>query len=190
MADINILIPKILRWEGGFVNDPTDKGGATNLGITLKNWKIEGYDKDGDGDIDVDDIKILTIDDFKPFFKRLYWDNYWKADNIKNQSIANILVDWCYNSGSHGVRIPQQLLGTIVDGKVGAKTLETLNNANQQEFFNKVWNARKQFYLNIVEKSVNEYKAKNPTWKEKDLLKFTQKKFLQGWLNRLNSYTF
>lgn len=29
MANIDILSPFILSWEGGFVNDPHDRGGAT-----------------------------------------------------------------------------------------------------------------------------------------------------------------
>ena len=35
MADANILKPFVLVWEGGYVNDPRDKGGATNMGVTL-----------------------------------------------------------------------------------------------------------------------------------------------------------
>jgi lysozyme family protein len=190
MANIDLLMPKILKWEGGFTNDPTDKGGATNLGITLENWKLYGYDKDGDGDIDVDDIKLLTKDDFEKFFKAHYWDHYWKADNIQNQSVANILVDWCYNSGAWGVKIPQTLLGVVSDGNVGPKTLTALNSQNQHDIFQKIWNARRDFYNRIVDKSVVEYKVKNPNATEKDLLKFTQKRFLKGWINRLQDYGF
>ena len=38
MADIKKLIPFLLKWEGGFVNDPVDLGGATNKGITIKTF--------------------------------------------------------------------------------------------------------------------------------------------------------
>ena len=31
MANVNQLAPFILKWEGGFVNDPADLGGATYL---------------------------------------------------------------------------------------------------------------------------------------------------------------
>lgn len=55
MADVRKLLPFILKWEGEFVNDPLDKGGATNKGVTIATWRNVGYDKDGDGDIDVDD---------------------------------------------------------------------------------------------------------------------------------------
>lgn len=35
MANVNELTPLILKWEGGFVNDPDDLGGATNMGVTI-----------------------------------------------------------------------------------------------------------------------------------------------------------
>ena len=35
MADVRKLAPFILKWEGGFVNDPDDLGGATNMGVTI-----------------------------------------------------------------------------------------------------------------------------------------------------------
>ena len=63
MADVNILAPFILKWEGGFVDHPNDPGGATNMGVTLKTWKSQGYGKDGDGDIDVIDLKKITKQD-------------------------------------------------------------------------------------------------------------------------------
>ena len=52
MADVDKLLPFILAWEGKFVDDPDDRGGATNMGVTLKTWRSVGYDKDGDGEKD------------------------------------------------------------------------------------------------------------------------------------------
>lgn len=39
MADVNKLAPFILKWEGGFVNDPDDLGGATNMGVTIGTYE-------------------------------------------------------------------------------------------------------------------------------------------------------
>ena len=93
MARVEVLSPFILSWEGGYVNDPCDAGGATNKGVTIATWKKQGYDKNGDGVIDVKDLKLITNDDACSILKKNYWDR-WCADSIEDQSLANTLVDW------------------------------------------------------------------------------------------------
>ena len=41
MANVNEFAPFILKWEGGFVDDPVDLGGATNMGVTIGTWRSE-----------------------------------------------------------------------------------------------------------------------------------------------------
>ena len=38
MADVKLLVPFILRWEGGFDNYPNDLGGATNRGVNFATY--------------------------------------------------------------------------------------------------------------------------------------------------------
>lgn len=192
MADVNKIVPFILKWEGGFVNDPTDRGGATNMGVTIGTWKQVGYDKDGDGDIDVDDLRQLTKEDVvNGVLKPHYWDR-WKADQINNQSIANLLVDWVWGSGVHGIKIPQNILGVSQDGIVGNKTLSAINNyPNKKELFDKIYSSRVDFINTIVANSVVAYEKKiGRKATQTELKKYTQYRFLNGWLNRLKDYKF
>lgn len=170
MADINILAPFILSYEGGFSNHPADKGGATNKGVTIATWRSVGYDKDGDGDIDVDDLRLLTDQDvIDHVMKPHYWDR-WKADQIKSQSIANLLVDWVWASGKYGITNVQKILGVTVDGIVGSKTLAALNGyADQKYLFARIHAARVTYIENLC--------IKDPS----------QKVFRTGWLRRLNA---
>jgi len=170
MAKIDSLIPIEFKVEGGKVNDHSDHGGATNMGVTLATWKSQGYDKDGDGDIDAADLNLITHADVVNILRQ-YW-NRWQADKINNQSIANLLVDWVWNSGAWGIKKPQKALGLLDDGSVGPKTLFAINNGDQAEIFNILWTTRKKFFEDI---------CKNDP---------SQLKFLKGWLNRLNSFKF
>lgn len=161
MANSKILSPFILSWEGGFSNDKDDKGGATMKGITISTYRsIFGSKKT------VEDLKKMTIVEWETIYKRHYW-NRWMADNINSQSVANLLVDWLWMSGTWAVKHAQKALGVKADGIVGPKTLNAINNyPNEKSLFYILWNARRDYILRI---SV----AK-------------QKKFRQGWLNRLS----
>lgn len=172
MADIHQLAPFILKWEGGFVNDPVDKGGATNMGVTIGTWRSVGYDKDGDGDIDVDDLRLLTREDVIERVLRPHYWNRWRADEIHNQSVANILVDWVWASGAHGIRRPQRILGVTADGIVGPKTIAAVNSMDAMELHFRIKNDRIRF--------IDEICKSNPS----------QERFRRGWLNRINELTF
>lgn len=186
MADVNVLLPFILKWEGGFVNDPADAGGATNKGVTIGTWRQVGYDKDGDGDIDVQDLKLISNNDVRDMVLKPHYWNRWKADNIQSQKIANILVDWVWGSGKHGIVIPQRLLGVKDDGIVGEKTLSAVNFADPDQLFDAIYKARVDFLNEITQSSIAKYEKKiGRKATESELMKHTNKRFLKGWLNRL-----
>ena len=95
-----------------------------------------------------------------------YWDKC-KADQIDNQKIAEIIADWCVNSGTARIRDVQTILGVKPDGIVGPKTLAVINGADQRVMYDRIRMARAQWYHKRVQ------------------IDPSQKKFLKGWLNRL-----
>ena len=162
MADYRILKPFILKWEGGFVNDPNDSGGATNKGVTLATYRrYKG------ASASVADLKAITDEDWTAIFKVTYWDKC-RADEINSQAVANLIVDWYWMSGTNAIKYVQRLIGTAEDGIVGKQTLAKLN-AKGDGLAPHIYDYRKDFYHRIV--------ANRPT----------QKRFLRGWLNRLNA---
>jgi len=167
-ADIAKLAPLVAKWEGGYVNDPDDPGGPTNMGITLATWKSQGYDKNLDGRIDEKDIQLLEAGDFAVILQSR-WDR-WRASEIRNQQVANLLVDWLWCSGSWGIIIPQREMGVKADGIVGPVTLAAVNSYPPELLHGFMWSHRKDFLQDIVRR------------------KPTQKKYLKGWLNRLNDF--
>lgn len=171
MAKVELLIPFILRWEGGFVDDPDDRGGATNKGITIATYRFYRRQR-GYTTTTVADLKNISDAEWADVLKSLYWDK-WQADKIVNQSIANILVDWVWASGSYGIKLPQKMLGVTVDGIVGNQTLAAVNSYTPPcELFEKIRQERIAFVNRIV--------AARPA----------NRKFRRGWLNRINDLKF
>lgn len=165
MAKVEILAPYIKKWEGGFVNDPADRGGATNKGITIATF--EAYCKAKSlPRPNVERLKRMTDGEWLDILKTMFWDR-WQADKIKSQKLANILVDWVWGSGVYGIKIPQRILGVKQDGIVGDETLKALNAQDPDKLFQVIYEARKK-YLNDI-----------------TISRPANKRFLRGWLNRL-----
>ena len=161
MAKAELLMPFILKWEGGFSDHPVDRGGATNMGVTLTTFQtFYGADRTAD------DLRAMTEAQWLHIFKTGYLDR-WQADRIVSQSLADILVDWLWASGVYGITRPQKILGVEPDGIVGEKTLAALNSQRPEPLFLQIKAARIAFVEGIV--------RNNPS----------QKVFLQGWKNRI-----
>ena len=161
MARAELLMQFILKRKGGISAHPADRGGATNRGVTMATFRhFYGTDRTAD------DLRAMTETQWLRIFREGYW-NRWQADRIASQSLANILVDWVWASGSHGITRPQRLLGVTADGIVGEQTLAALAARDPEQLFHQLKTARIAFVEDIV--------RNNPS----------QKVFLQGWKNRI-----
>lgn len=173
MANFDLYFEILIVHEGGYSNHPNDKGGETNLGITDKlDGKADGLvdvNDDGKGDVP---IKELKKEQAKSIYKRLFWSPL-KADEIKSQSVAEILFDFAVNSGvGTAARAIQKIVNVAQDGNIGPKTISEINKRNAAELFEEIKTFRKQFYAKII--------VKNPKLKT----------FEKGWNNRINSFKF
>jgi lysozyme family protein len=103
MADFNKAIITVLKHEGGFCNDPDDPGGATSYGISLrfllKRGSLKLGDIDGDGDIDIDDIREMSLEDAKNIYYKEWWQKY-RYGQIDHQELATKIFDFSVNMGS------------------------------------------------------------------------------------------
>ncbi|MDO4929627.1 MAG: glycosyl hydrolase 108 family protein [Bacteroidales bacterium] len=167
MADYKILKPFILSFEGGYTDDPYDLGGATYKGVTLSTYKSYCAQR-GLPTPTKEDLRALTDTEWDDIFKGMYWD-VWQADDIADQSVANILVDWVWASGAYGIKIPQRVLEVAADGIVGAKTMAALNAQEPRTLFARL----KQERLDFIDRICKSRTA--------------NKRYKNGWVRRIES---
>lgn len=171
MADVTKLVPHILRWEGGWVNDPEDLGGMTNKGVTYKTYKLY-RSRRGLPIPSIGDLRRLTDEEFTDILKTMYW-NPCKGDFIESQSIANAIVDWAWHSGTAtAVKEVQKVLCVNADGIIGNITLSAINSQSPLPLFGKIHQAR----LAYLERICKDRPA--------------NQKFMRGWCNRINSLVY
>lgn len=113
---IDGILDRLIKREGGYVHHPRDPGGETKYGISKRSYPQE-------------DIKNLT----KARAKQIYKDDYLLRHNIlliNDAHVAEVLLDWIVNSGpSPAIKCVQRLLQITVDGKCGKQTIEAINNS-------------------------------------------------------------
>ena len=168
MADVTKLVPYIIKFEGGFVNDPDDLGGATNRGVCYRTYKLYCSRKKRPVPT-IEDLKNITDEEFADILKSMYWDAC-RADKIESQSVANAIVDWAWNSGTvTASKEVQKVLGVTADGIIGNITLAAINSRSPLPLFGAIQEARKAYIDKIcVSRPANI-------------------KFMKGWYNRINS---
>lgn len=122
----------VLGFEGGYSNDPADRGGETNYGITvstLESAKAKGWVPPNVT------IKNLKIDHAKTIYKKGYWDVV-KADSLPHP-LDLIVFDMAVNHGPNtAIKLLQESLNSIlksgpslvVDGIMGPKTLTAVKD--------------------------------------------------------------
>lgn len=168
MANVELLAPHILKFEGGYVNDPDDLGGATCKGVCYRTYKLYCSRKKRPVPT-IEDLKNISDSEFVDILKSMYWDAC-RADKIESQSVANAIVDWAWHSGTiTASKEVQKVLGVSADGIIGNITLAAINSQSPLPLFGRIKQAR----LAYLERICNARPANN--------------KFKRGWLNRINS---
>lgn len=173
MKTVDEMLNKILTHEGGFVDDPDDRGGATNYGVTQLT-----YSKWLGRPATLTEVKAMDIETAK----EIYLKNYYfepRIDALPNE-VQVQLFDCSVNHGPvRAIKFAQMVcnlagFGPVsVDGVNGPQTRKAITNAFTQMgdyFVSAVVDERVDFYHRI---------AANDS---------SQKKFIKGWLVRANSF--
>lgn len=137
MADFNKSIDKVLINEGGYVNDPSDRGGETKFGISKRAYPNV-------------DIKNLTAEQAKEIYKKDYWDKV-KGDDISSEFVAYEIFDTAVNMGVRTAsKIAQVVCEAHPDGFIGENTLKALNGVDEELFVAKFKLAKIARYAYLV----------------------------------------
>ncbi len=117
----------VLDHEAGYSNNPNDRGGETNFGISDRRDGLMDGKADIDGDRVPDArIKDLTIEQAGQIYLREYWQPL-RCDDL-HPSIAYVLFDTAVNTGTRqAVKLLQRALHLTEDGLVGPKTIAAAN---------------------------------------------------------------
>jgi lysozyme family protein len=117
----------VLVHEGGYVNDPRDPGGRTNLGVTQKAW--EAYWNRSSSE---EEMRRLTPNIVKPFYKAMYWDKI-KGDQLP-AGVDYAAYDLAVNSGTgRAAKYLQQIAGVTADGVIGPKSIEAIKACDPEQ---------------------------------------------------------
>ena len=163
------VLDDIIKVEGGWVNNPVDHGGPTNLGITLR--VLQNHRPSAS----VEDLVDLTVEEAQAIY---YADYVGPFTIIEHDEIFGFV---CQSAVQHGPAKAIRLLQTAcnmlyastplaVDGNFGPETKRIVSRCvtfNAFRLYCELIRARARYYADIL-------KADK-----------TQLRFAAGWFNRL-----
>ena len=134
----------VIKSEGGFVNHPKDPGGMTNLGVTRSAWEAFINRK-----VTEDEMRALTPELVKPFYKALYWDRL-KGDVLPD-GVDYAAYDFAVNSGPHrAAQYLQEIAGVTADGMIGPKSIEAIKSCDAKETADAICDMRLDFLKRLA----------------------------------------
>jgi len=132
-------LAELLKHEGGFVNHPSDPGGATNLGVTQAVWE-DWIDRA----VSEENMKALTPNKVAPLYREMYWDRI-KGDKLPS-GVDYCVFDAAVNSGvSRAAKWLQTTVGAVADGAIGEQTMKQVLLTNPQMIIDKYSSNRLAF---------------------------------------------
>lgn len=171
---IEAILDRIIRREGGFTNNPADRGGPTNLGITLEKlgeWKGKP--------VSIDDIRYLPEEIAREIYRHDFIEKpgFLAIDDL---NLFDLVVDSAVNHGpERAAKFLQEALHVESDGDIGPKTLMVLSRSWTPQVYRDVVAARLRFYGRLISRDRDDA--------DKDGLPDASE-FASGWLNRLAEF--
>ena len=92
MNTYNVILNRIIKREGGYVNHPSDKGGPTNFGITIKTLS-----QHLGRPASVDEVRNLDVNVAKDIYSKLYIEPFLKYTD--NPQLLDLVVDCAVHHG-------------------------------------------------------------------------------------------
>jgi lysozyme family protein len=128
----------VLKSEGGWVNNPQDPGGETNLGVTKRVWEeYVGHP--------VESLKKLTKDDVAPMYEQKYWRPCY--GEVLPRGLNFVVFSMGVNAGpGRSVKLLQSSIGCVPDGVIGPKTRELISASNSATLIAKFSESRREYY--------------------------------------------
>lgn len=172
MGAFESAIAYVLENEGGFVDSPSDPGGATNFGLSLRFLKQISLDKRRkyglfNDPLTIDDIKELTKDQAINIYKGEFWDQapYDKISENSDVYICRYVFDMSVNHGlNQGIKIFQRSMNAVKgevdfvnpDGILGDGTLKAIMEVSPIQLEIAMRAERAEFMYGIAEKNAKE----------------------------------
>ena len=154
--------------EGGYVNDPADRGGATNHGVTQAT-----YDRFRDArNLAHRPVREITMIEVADVYRIDYWD-VCRCDDLPIPLDLVVFESAVQHGAGRAVKWLQQVIGTVPDGQCGPKTLYAVHDRALKhqlpDVIDGYLDIRAAYYAKII--------ANDPS----------QRKFRNGWENRMNA---
>lgn len=152
-------VKSILEHEGGLSLDKRDPGGVTQWGISLRYLKSIGYDINGDGKIDKEDIIGLPVKGAVGIYRKYWWDKL-RYSGFNELIVVEKVFDLAVNCGSsQSHKFLQRAINEIgedkltVDGILGGLTFGAANRADGNKLRQLIREQAEEFYLNLINKN-------------------------------------